>query len=147
MMAVAKSVRTDDASVSGGSLRLRGTRPARDDAQKVVPGTDLAEIAVAKRSLKTLREHKGAVSKMLASYAGAVEKAERLGRSFELVIKVTPDHAEPALEARPADGDALDRALGAARQRGASRAAEIIKAPDMLTAREFGRLIGASHET
>jgi hypothetical protein len=84
---------------------------------------------------------------MLASYAGAVEKAERLGRSFEVVIKVTPDHAVPAIEARPADGDALDCALAAARQRGALRVAEIIQSPDMLTAREFGRLIGASHET
>ncbi len=44
-------------------------------------------------------------------------------------------------------GDALDRALAAARERGARRAAEILSGPEMLSGRALGELIGASHET
>jgi hypothetical protein len=56
-------------------------------------------------------------------------------------IRVTPDgDAEPV-------ADALDAALAAARKRGQDKAANILKGDDMLTARDFGSLIGASHET
>ncbi len=98
-------------------------------------------------SVRTLRQHKGALRKVLTTYAEALSKAERSGRPFELVIKVDPERTELGVEERPADGDALDEALTAARRRGAVRVTEIMKSPDMLSAREFAPLIGASHET
>lgn len=45
------------------------------------------------------------------------------------------------------EGDALDAAIARARVRGEKRIAELFKSPDMLTEREFGLLVGASHET
>jgi hypothetical protein len=146
-MPAAKPVRPDAASVNRSRLRLKGAGQASEGKRQSASASDLAEITIARDSLETLRQHKGAVRKMLTSYAGAVEKAERLGQSVEVVIKVSPAHAESTVEARPADGDALDFALSAARQRGAVRVAEILQSADMLTARDFGALIGASHET
>ena len=45
------------------------------------------------------------------------------------------------------EGSPLDAALARAKGRGAAKAADILKSADMLTARDFGPLIGASHET
>lgn len=41
----------------------------------------------------------------------------------------------------------LEGSLSAARERGAFKISEILKGEDMLTATQFGSLIGASHET
>jgi hypothetical protein len=83
------------------------------------------------------------VGKLLAGYAAAAEKAARAGRAVEYTVRVTPDgDAEPVAEA-----DALDAARAASRRRGQDKAANILKGDDMLTARDFGSLIGASHET
>jgi hypothetical protein len=134
-----------DAVKSGGRIRVRGERAVQGTTRAAA--AQLAEIVVGKQSFRTLRQHKGGVQKVLTTYADAIEKAEKLGRAFELVIKVHPDHAHPAVEEREVRGDALDDALAAARQRGAQRVAEIMKSPDMLSARAFAPLIGASHET
>lgn len=129
----------------GGRIRVRGKTVIQGEAQAAA--AQLAEIVVGKHSFQTLRQHKGGVQKVLTTYAEAIEKAEKFGRAFELVIKVHPDRTRPAVEEREAHYDALDDALAAARQRGARRVAEIMKSPDMLSARAFAPLIGASHET
>jgi hypothetical protein len=83
------------------------------------------------------------VGKLLAGYAAVAEKAARAGRAVEYTVRVTPDgDAEPVVEA-----DELDANLEPARRRGQDKAANILKGDDMLTARDFGSLIGASHET
>ena len=138
-----KSVRAGASSC--GRIRVRSKSAA--GGKSSTAGEETAEVTVGRNSLKALRQHEGALRKVLTTYADALVKAERLGKSFELVIKVRPDRAEPAVEERPAEGDALDRALIGARRRGAARVAEIMKSPDMLNARAFGPLIGASHET
>jgi hypothetical protein len=125
----------------GKRLRVRSLAVAKSAAP------ESAEITVGKASFEAFRQNRGAFRKMLTTYADAVAKAERLGRPLELVIQVRPDRAAPVIEERAADGDALDRALAAARARGVQQVAEILKSPDMVSAREFGKLIGASHET
>jgi hypothetical protein len=60
---------------------------------------------------------------------------------------VTPNgDAEPVAE-KPAGDDFLDLALATAKARGQASVTNILTGADMLTARDFGPLIGASHET
>lgn len=94
--------------------------------------------------LKIGKRKKGrTVGKLLAGYAAVAEKAARAGRAVDYTVRVTPDgDAEPVAET-----DALDVALAAARKRGQAKVADILKGDDMLTASDFGSLIGASHET
>lgn len=98
-----------------------------------VPGAKFRKVGKGKKGLD--------VGKLLAGYAAAAEKAARAGRAVAYTVRVTPDgDAEPV-------ADALDAALAVARKRGQDKAANILKGDDMLTARNFGSLIGASHET
>ena len=89
------------------------------------------------------KKKRAVVGKLLAGYADVAEKAARAGRAVDYTVRVTPEgDAEPI--PKP---DALDAALSAAKKRGETKVAEILKGDDMLTASEFGALIGASHET
>jgi hypothetical protein len=100
-----------------------------------VPGAKFRKVGKGNKGLD--------VGKLLAGYAAVAEKAARAGRAVEYTVRITPDgDAEPV-----AGADALDAALAAARKRGQDKAANILKGDDMLTARDFGSLIGASHET
>jgi hypothetical protein len=107
----------------------------------------VAEITVARALFNTLQRHKEAMGKLLSSYAEAVTRAQRLARPVDMIVTVDPKKETLAIVAKAAKGDALDQALIDARSRGATRVAEILRSPDMVTAREFGALIGASHET
>jgi hypothetical protein len=102
-----------------------------------LPVSDLVMKVIGKRK-------KGSVfGKLLAGYADVADKAARAGRAVDYTVRVTPEgDAEPV--AKP---DALDAALSAAKKRGQAKVAEILKSDDMLTATDFGSLIGASHET
>jgi hypothetical protein len=97
--------------------------------------------------LRKLAEREPRVGKLLSGYAEATSQAERLGEPVEMIVTVDPAKAEPTIVAKPARGDALDRALTKARSRGAGLVSNIMKSPDMVTGREFANLIGASHET
>ena len=143
-MSATKTSREKRSVGGAGRIHVRGEGSGHMKSSAAI---ELAEIKVGKHSWKTLRDRKGGLRKVVITYAGAVEKAERLGRAFEVLIRIDPDRAEPAVEQRDAPGDSLDQALIAARERGATRVAEIMKSPDMLSAREFAPLIGASHET
>ena len=82
---------------------------------------------------------------MIAEYARLAKRHAKLGHCFKIEITVTPDQ-EPVIETHLA-GDALDQAIARSKERGARHIAEILRSPDMLNAREFGKLVGASHET
>lgn len=147
-MPATRSIRSgSERGERAGRIRVRSSPPSKSGKHPLSGPPDVAEISLGRASVQTLRQHKGAVRKVLTTYADAVAKAERLGTPFEVVIKVHPHRADPAVEERAAEGDALGQALAAARRRGAARVAEIMKSPDMLSARAFGPLIGASHET
>lgn len=102
-----------------------------------LPVSDLVMKVIGKRK-------KGSVfGKLLAGYADVADRAARAGRAVDYTVRVTPEgDAEPV--AKP---DALDAALSAAKKRGQAKVAEILKSDDMLTASDFGSLIGVSHET
>lgn len=94
---------------------------------------------------------KGSIDKILKGYIAVAKKAKKAGRPLDYTVRVSPDGdaklvAEP-VSAPVAESDALESALAAARERGQVKAAEILKGDDMLTASDFGSLIGASHET
>lgn len=123
----------------------------RDAKSGVSPGTGkpawAAEFVLKQTSVQTLQNRRAFVRTLLERVAEAASQAERSGEAVDLTIKVTPYASEPAVTPTPVKGDALDKALVEARVRGAVRVAEILKSPDMLSAREFGPLVGMSHET
>jgi hypothetical protein len=106
-----------------------------------------AEFVLKQKSVQTLRNRPAFVRKLLERVADAASEAERSGEAIDLTIKVTPDASETAITPPAVKGDALDRALAEARGRGTVRVAEILKSPDMLSARAFGPLVNMSHET
>jgi hypothetical protein len=83
------------------------------------------------------------IKKMLKGYFAVVTEAKRVGHPLDYTVRVSPDgDVKPVTES-----DALESALAAARERGQVKVAEILKGDDMLTASDFGSLVGASHET
>lgn len=140
--ATSKRSHPDDAEAarvdaSGGSLLIRA-------------GKMVTAVPVSKARFDRI-VHKGRVlGRMISGYADAVAKAERTGKAYILAYRVTPDGRAEAMAETPAETpaeDALGAALVRAKARGAAKVAEILKSADMLTARDFGPLIGASHET
>jgi hypothetical protein len=94
---------------------------------------------------------KGSIDKILKGYIAVAKRAKKVGRPLDYTVRVSPDGdaklvAEP-VAAPVTESDALESALTAARERGQVKVAEILKGDDMLTASDFGSLIGASHET
>jgi len=124
-----------------------GAKPATARAKAL---EEVTEILVSKGRYQRIAGKGRIVGKVISTYADAAAKAKRTGRTYRITYVVTPDgKAEPVTEA-PAElaaDDVLAGALARAKARGATKAAEILKGADMLTARAFGPLIGASHET
>ena len=109
-------------------------------------GADVAEVSVSKTRFDRIAGKPRPIGKVLAGYADTLAKAKRTGQAVTVTFRVSPDgDAEPVAGA--AGGDPLDAALASARARGRTKVTEILKGKDMLTARVFGPLIGASHET
>jgi hypothetical protein len=108
--------------------------------------TDVAEVLVTKARFARIAGKLRPLGRVVAGYADTFAEAQRTGRPVTIMFEVSPDgDAEPV--AAPAKADVLATALAAARLRGQAKVADILKGEDMLTARDFGRLIGASHET
>ena len=117
----------------------------------VQAGDLTAEVPVSKARFNRIALKKRVVGKVISSYADAAAKAERTGLDLIISYRVKPDGqvfevVEAKSAAQPA-ASPLDGAVARAKARGATKVAEILKGPDMLTARDFGPLIGASHET
>jgi hypothetical protein len=118
----------------------------RNSAGKIAfkAGANITEVSVSKALFERIVGKPRPIGKMLAGYANTVTKARKTGRFVTVTFRVSPDgDAEPVV----AEPDALDAAWAAAKARGQVKVAEILKGEDMLTARDFGPLIGASHET
>ncbi len=100
------------------------------------------KVHISSERLSKLAE-KDLIKKMLKGYFAVVTEAKRVGHPLDYTVRVSPDgDVKPVTER-----DALELALAAARERGQVKVAEILKGDDMLTASDFGSLIGASHET
>jgi ABC-type amino acid transport substrate-binding protein len=109
-------------------------------------GDDVTEVSVSKTRFERIAGKPQTLGKVLSGYADTLAKAKRTGRSVTVTFRVSPDGEAESVLGAPED-DPLDRALAAARARGQIKVADILKGEDMLTARAFGPLIGASHET
>lgn len=108
------------------------------------------DIALAPGILNDVMSRKRAAAGLLKGFGKAVRDAKRSGRPVRITAVVDPerDLSEVAVESVPEQPvDELDTALDEARARGATRAAEILIGPDMLTTDEFAAAIGASRET
>jgi hypothetical protein len=102
---------------------------------------------VSKDRYERIAHKEQALGKMISGYADAAAEAERTGKAFLITYRVTPDGEAEAISGVKPPDETLAAAIARAKVRGATKAAEILKGADMLTARDFGPLIGASHET
>lgn len=111
---------------------------------------DVTEVPVSKVRYGRIANKRAALGKVIANYADTAAKAKRTGKVFVVTYSVSPNGKIEVVREAPAEklaGSPLDAAIARAKGRGAIKVAEILKGADMLTARDFGPLIGASHET
>jgi hypothetical protein len=109
-------------------------------------GGDVIEVPVSKVRYQRIATKGQVLGKVIAGYADTIAKAKRTGKASVFTFMVTPDgRAEVVAEKQ--DGNPLDAALTRAKARGTTKVTDILKGVDMLTSRDFGPLIGASHET
>ena len=83
--------------------------------------------------------------------SAAAEEADEKRLGWRLIVRMDPERRIPKFEIegagpKPAGYDDLDTALTEARERGVSRAVEILSRRDMLSAADFGKFIGVSRE-
>jgi hypothetical protein len=153
---------------SGGSLQGRagGRSPLSTAAFVVGPDQDLPKgmaafrFKVSDTALKAMTRDPESVRALLQGYGDAIVKSRSAGRSVSFRVDVKPDgktivtpvqDASAALmpfvvETREPDPE-LQAALGAARERGRLRAAEILAGDDMLSADDFARMLGTTRVT
>jgi hypothetical protein len=113
----------------------------------VQAGDTIAQVPVTKARCHRIVQRKRELGKMISGYADAAAKAEQTGKDYIIAYRVTPDGKAVEVPTDRPEAIALDGALSRAIKRGAIKIADILKGDDMLTARDFGPLIGASHET
>lgn len=124
-------------ATSGAFLRVR----AEDD---------VTEVPVTKVRYGRIANKERVLSKVISGYADVAAKAKRNNKAYVISYVVTPDGKAQPLPEKAAEkdpGGGLEAAIARAKARGATKVAEILRSEDMLTAREFGPLIDASHET
>jgi hypothetical protein len=121
-------------------------RSAAVKAAAMKSNAGVTEVLISEVRFQRIAGKPRPLEKILAGYADSVSKAVQAGHFVTFSFRVSPDgDAEPVSFTN--EGDELDAALVAARARGQAKVTEILKGEDMLTASEFGKLIGASHET
>lgn len=116
----------------------------------VQAGEPVAEVPVSKARFNRIVKKPLMVGKVISGYADAAAKARRTGQDYIISYRVNPDGMAVEVVGSPAEkptSGPLDAAIARAKARGATKVTEILKGADMLTARDFGPLIGASHET
>jgi hypothetical protein len=107
-------------------------------------------------SMEPIRENQG-FKRLLRIYGDEIKKSWAVGRpvSFKVVVDPkgktvwTPFEVkhEPVLAKESTDNDDLEAALGAARERGRLRAADILGGKDMLSADAFAKMLGTTRVT
>lgn len=142
---MAQTIEKDQRAPSTRKRALGRTVTGRFVAVKA--GEAVTEVPVSKVRFERISTYSRPLSKVVAGYADTLARAKRTGQFETVTFRISPDgEAEPVVEAAPT-GDALDVALATAKARGQVKVAHILKGEDMLTARDFAQLIGASHET
>lgn len=111
------------------------------------PDLLLKRLGLEKSTLEALWLRPASFRTLLKRYEEALSEAQASGQPLTFTVEVEPPGDEAMPMAKAVDGDGFDAALAVARERGAARIADILKAPDMLSARAFGDLVDLSHET
>lgn len=117
---------------------------------RVHADADVTEVPVSKVRYGRIANKRAALGKVIANYADTAAKAKKAGRAFLVTYSVSPNGKIEVVREIPAEkaaGSPLDGAIARAKARGATKVGDILKGAEMLTARDFGPLIGASHET
>jgi hypothetical protein len=113
-------------------------------------GKMVTAVPLSKERFDRIIHKERVLGKMISGYADAAAKAARTGKAYIIAYRVSPDGKAEAVAQAPAEtpaDDPLGAAIARAKVRGATKVTEILRGADMLTARDFGQLIGASHET
>ncbi|HEV2533568.1 hypothetical protein [Phenylobacterium sp.] len=141
-------LREQDLAATAKRTRTPKQAGRTGDGQRVTvkAGDQVTEVAVSKSRYARVAAKPGVVGKVIAGYADTAAKARRTGKSYVFTFRVTPDGTAEPIAETPAD-DPLDAALAAAKARGQAKVTDVLKGKEMLTGRDFGSLIGASHET
>jgi hypothetical protein len=105
------------------------------------------KITLSKARYMRLAAKRRWAAKLLANLVDTMEVAEREGRVAMLQVAPDGDSQVVTPAAAAAAASPLAAAIARANARGATKVADILKSPDMVTARVFGPLIGISHET
>ena len=104
-----------------------------------------------KRGTSTRPCSDSSLKRAIAGLGKAAKLSQRLAAPVRMTAVFDPHRRAPQVSIEPvtvepaAAGD-LELALAEARERGAKRAAEILAAPEMLSADAFARLIGVTRE-
>lgn len=128
-------------------------------ASALPKGTTGFKIQIPANASKALSGKPKRVQALLQEYGQAIAKSRSAGRTVSFRVDVdaegemmvTPVEAPveakaPTSEAKTLEPE-LEQALAAARARGRIRAAEILSAPDMLSADDFAKLLGTTRVT
>jgi len=156
-MAIARAKSAKRRTVKIAADRAAGGGAFVLDAD-AVPNTRTT-IPIASKAIGTLSRNSQRVGQLIESFGAALERMQRTGRAFRLMVDVEPKGALKIREIASASESAivdaapevahvdLDRALAAARERGRRRVAEILSDPDMLSADNLARLLGTTRAT
>lgn len=138
----------------------RGAGAPRKRSKKLVNSVggkgDLGVVALGKKPKTSAKTNPRSIEKRVSLeffkwYSAGAKKAQKVGQPVRFTVEVLPDGSAKAIGTpvtiAPPNVSSLEAALSAARERGTLRIAEILKGDDMLTATQFGSLIGVSHET
>lgn len=113
-------------------------------------GKVIAEVPLTQERFRRIVTKKQVLGKVISGYADAADKAKRTGLDHIVTYRISPDgravEVTDIAAAKPA-GSGLNAAIMRAKARGTTKIADILKGADMMTARDFAPLIGASHET
>lgn len=143
------------------STARRGSTRRRSASSGLVNALEGLASNFARREMSdgvVFREHGDAIVEIVVTYSDAAERSRDTGRHTQFLVDVAPSGSpvitevkEPVfvVEALNNGGrhSELDDALVAARARGRERIAEILARPEMLSAAELGKRIGASRMT
>jgi hypothetical protein len=140
-----KARRAGGAPAAAGAMRLSSATAAATTMEFAVP--------VAPNVLKTLAARQSTVKNLVDRFGKLIAHTQKSGQAGGFTVMIDakgnpkfeplPDRAPPAA----ADGDRLEAALDAARERGRVRSAQILDQSDMLTAEAFAGRLGVSRMT
>lgn len=107
-------------------------------------------VPITGETLRTLKSKKKMIGEIAEILAKLLQQTERSGHAATISVTIDPDgssHVDQQRIGTLSAGQAAGDALGRARDRGRIRAAQILDAPEMLSADTFAERLGVSRMT